>query len=427
MNEEFLWYLWKYQLFNAPLITTKGNTFEVIHPGTHNTDSGPDFFNGRIKLHNTTWAGNIEIHTLSSDWYKHNHSSDPAYDNIVLHVVYRDDKPVHRKNTELIPTIEVKDKFEKAIFNRYHSFVLSKTWIACQHFIGSVNHFRKFSWLERIMVERLEEKTESINLVLRNSKQDFTEVFYQRLLRNFGFKTNGQAFETLANSLLFGILAKHTGNQFQLEALLFGQAGLLHERYKDGYARDLFQEYEFLAGKYSLTAINPGTIKFMRMRPSNFPTLRISQFANVLFRAEGLLHKILEAEKLNEVFSLFKCQASVYWEDHYRFDKLSKKSAKLLGKGSIHLILINTVIPFLFVYGKIKNNREIQNRAIEWLEKIPAEKNAITNGFKNAGLEIHHAMHSQSLLQLKSSYCDRKRCLECGIGHGILKPEKAIK
>jgi hypothetical protein len=276
------------------------------------------------------------------------------------------------------------------------------------------------------MVERLESKTQSLNETLKLSKLDFNEIFYRRLLRNFGFKTNGPAFEALAASIPFGILSKHAGSQFQIEALLFGQAGLLHTRLKDKYPKQLLSEYAFLAGKYGLKSINKGTIKFLRMRPSNFPTLRISQFANVMFKTGGLLHQMLEAQKLNEVISLFRCQASEYWDTHYRFEKISKKSTKLLGLSSIHLILINTVIPFLFIYGKLTDKLEIQQRAIEWLEQIPAEKNAITTGFIDVGLTIHSAMHSQAAIQLKSHYCDQKRCLECGIGLELLKPLKTV-
>lgn len=425
MNEEFLWYLWKYQLFNAPLMTTEGKPVRVVKPGIHNIDSGPDFFNGQVKIDHTLWAGNIEIHTYSSDWFRHKHPNDPAYDNIIVHIVYSDDKEVYRKNNEKIPTIELKDRFDRSILDKYRSFILSQSWIACENSIEHIDYFRKFSWLERVMVERLENKTELLHETLKHSKLDFNEIFYRRLLRNFGFKTNGPSFETLASSLSLGVLAKHSSSQFQLEALLFGQAALLHSGLKDKYPNQLREEYNFLAGKYGLEPVNKGTIKFLRMRPSNFPTLRISQFANLLFKTAGLLHKMLEAKKMSEVASLFRCQASEYWNDHYRFDKVSKKSTKLLGKSSIHLLLINTVIPFLFIYGKITNQQDLQQRAIEWLEQIPAEKNALTANFVKFGLSIDSAMHSQAVIQLKKHYCDQKRCLECGIGLEILKPSKS--
>jgi len=312
MNEEFLNYLWTNQLFTNHL-TTSGEELAILNPGQRNTDSGPDFFNSMIKIGKTTWAGNVEIHTRSSDWFSHNHNNNPVYDNIILHVVYEDDKPVHRKNGELIPTLILKNKFDSGMHKKYQGFIHSTQWIACEDLIKHINHFEQLSWFDTLMAERLEQKTKRVEQELEISENDFQEVFYRKLARNFGFNTNADAFESLAKSLPLRVLAKYTNSLLQIEALLFGQAGLLQKDNTDDYAEKLYKEYLFLSEKHRLTPIEKSAWKFMRMHPANFPTIRISQFANIIHRSSGLLHKILETEKLTDVIALFKTQASVYW------------------------------------------------------------------------------------------------------------------
>jgi len=419
MNEDFLIYLWSNQLFKADK-TVADESISVISQGQRNMDSGPDFFNARIKIGNTIWAGNVEIHSRSSDWFRHKHDNDSAYDNIILHVVLEDDKPVKRNNGEIIPTLVLNNKFNENIFNKYQAFIRSKKWIACEDSIESTNYFDRLSWFDTLMAERLEDKANHIFRELNNSQNDFHETFYRKLARNFGFKTNGDIFELLANSLPLKILAKHNNNLLQIEALLFGQAGMLNIEFTDDYPEQLFKEHLFLSEKYNLKSIDPKPWKFMRMHPANFPTIRISQFANIIHRSSGLLHKILETERLTDIISLFKTQASPYWTDHFRFGKTTNPKVKELGVGSINLLLINTIIPFTFVYGKQTASDALMEKAVNWLEQIKAENNVIIRNFKDRGIKAENAMQSQALLQLKNNYCDKKRCLDCRIGYLLL-------
>ncbi len=422
MNEEFLYYLWTYYLKGKSFYTTNNEAITIINPGQHNEDSGPDFFNGQVRINDTLWAGNIEIHLKASDWYKHKHQDDPAYDSIILHVVYEADTAIHRKNNISIPTLELKGNFDESVFNKYQQFLLSDQWIACQQDITLVDHFAIRNWLFRLSIERLEEKSNRIQISLRNSESDFNEVFYIHLLRSFGFKTNSEAFEQLARSLPYLILAKHKNKLFQLEALLFGQAGLLRGDFTDAYPKKLKSEYQFLSQKYSLKPLNAGIWKFMRMRPANFPSIRMAQFARVIFQSSGLIQRILEAERLQDVLDLFSVATSDYWQNHFRFDHCSTSfSTKKLGKASIYLILINTIIPFVFVYGAYKQNDYQKEKALQWLEEIPAEKNSITKHFEALGIKSTNAIHSQALIQLKNRYCSQKRCLQCSIGHQLLR------
>ena len=422
MNEEFLWYLWKYQLFQGKLITTDGKSLEVQRPGIHNTDAGPDFFDGRIKVDGTLWAGNIEIHVLASDWYHHNHHKDPAYDNTVLHVVYEYDRHVFSHAGRSVPALELKGRFDPRLYERYYSFMLSRSWIACEDQLHGFNRIQLSAWLQRVMVERLELRSQQITDSLDRSGHDFRETFYQKLLRNFGFRTNGDAFEALARSLPSKILTRHAGNNLQLEALLFGQAKLLSERCKDDYVIELRKEYAFLSGKYNLRPLKSGTVRFLRMRPANFPTIRLTQFADLLTKTSGILHSILEADRLNVVIDLFRCETSPYWTRHYRFGKSSGFRKKVLGKNSVYLILMNTIIPFLFTYGRMTQKEYLAEKALDWLEEIPPEKNAITRGFAKAGIKTRNAMETQAVIQLKKTYCDLKKCLQCGIGRELLRP-----
>jgi len=421
LHEDFLIYIWQFQLFDQNIQTSDGQNLQIIQAGERNHDSGPDFFNARIKIENTTWAGNVEIHINSSDWYKHNHQHDQAYDNIILHVVLNDDEAVYRKNKEKIPTLILHQRFNESILEKYTLFMESKKWIPCEELIGSVNYFELNSFLDALMMERIEQKSDLINNELKHLKLDFREVFYRKLARNFGFNINSTPFELLAKSLPLNILSKHKNDQFQIETLLFGQAGLLEASFRDNYPNILKREYSFLSKKYQLEPLNKKLWKFMRLRPANFPTIRIAQFAKILYKSSTDLTNLLETEKLSEIINLFRIETNEYWKDHYQFDTKSELRKKVLGISSINLILINTIIPFLFVYGQHRANEPLQQKALTWLEQIKAENNHIVNRFKSIGIKPQNAMQSQALLQLKSNYCKNKRCLECRIGHRILK------
>ncbi len=423
MNEELLIYLWQFQLFDHNIYTSEGDALTIIHPGVRNINSGPDFFNARIKVGETTWAGNVEIHVNSSDWFVHNHQKDPSFDNIILHVVYQIDKPVFRKNKETIPTLELKNKYSKIIFSRYKSFLNSKKWIPCQDQIDEIAYFDLISFFDNLMVERLESRASSIDDELTITQQDFREVFYRKLLRNFGFKVNDTAFELLAKSLPIKVLTKHCNQPKQVEALLYGQAGMLSGTFKDQYPKQLKTEYEFLKDKYALEPIDPKLWKFMRLRPANFPTIRIAQFARVIIKTKAQITTILDAKKLVNIINLFNVVANNYWETHFRFDTVGQTRKKSLGKSSIDLLLINTVIPFMFVYGQRINDVKLQDKALLWLDQIKSENNNIIRRFKNLNINAQNALQSQALLQLKTNYCDKKRCLECRIGHQLLNTQ----
>jgi len=424
MNENFLYYLWQYYFPGRTVAGTKGETIDIFHPGQRNTDSGPDFFNGKVKIDNTLWAGNVEIHVHSSDWYRHGHQNDEHYDSIILHVVYKDDKPVFRQNGQPVTTLEIKGKFDEQLLDTYHGFLLSKQWVPCQEIITRAGHFQILQWLQRLAIERLERKAKEIQELLRQNKNDFREVFYQKLLQNYGFQTNAEAFARLARSLPYSVLAKHKDNLKQLESLLFGQAGLLNKVFRDEYPLQLQDEYHFLSQKYNLVPIPSKAWRFMRMHPPNFPTIRIAQFAGLFYRSSSLLQKMLEAERLGDVTSLLQTEASPYWKTHYHFDKNSRAGItgiKRMGKASIHLLFINTIIPFLFVYGRQTNRQMLCDKALEWLTLLPPEKNTFSRHFSNIGIKPDNALQSQALIRLKLVYCNNKQCLHCGIGHQLLK------
>jgi len=420
LSEEFLIYLWKYQLLNNDLTTTGGLPLRIVHPGERNLDSGPDFFNGRVKIGSTLWAGNIEVHVSASDWYRHGHDKNTAYNNIILHVVYHNDRPVYRKNKKLIPCLELKDKFNTSILKNYQQFLLLNKWIPCEKMIREVNLFDRLAWFDALMAERLENKAHLIEQELIHTKQDFQEVFYRKLAGNFGFKTNGDAFALMAKSLPLNLLSKHKSQIMQLEALLFGQAGMLKPSFKDEYPNSLKKEYAFLAAKHNLKPIDRKLWKFMRLRPANFPTIRISQFAHIIYNSSALLNKILETARLNDVTRFLKVSASGYWNAHFVFDKASGNRKKTLGMASINILVINTIIPFLFVYGKHKADNSLQDKALSWLEQLNPEANAIIKRFSKLGVLPKNALQSQALIELKQNYYNKIRCLDCRIGHILL-------
>ncbi len=422
LPEDFFQYIWENNLFNSgDLTTTTGEKLKVISVGRRNSDSGPDFFNARIKIGETIWAGNVEIHRKSSDWQKHNHHTDNAYNNVILHVVETDDLPVKRNNNKLIPTLIL--KYPEQLKNNYQKLLDAKTWIACHDQFHRVDPIVLQLGFNRLMIERLENKTDEILERLAQNNNDWNETFYQVLAKMFGFKVNAIPFEMLAKSLTLATLAKHKNNLPQLEALLFGNSGLLNTQLLgDDYYLGLRNEYSFLYKKYRLKGIESHLWKFMRLRPGNFPTIRISQMAALIHRSHGLFSKIIEIENSYELKKLFNVHASEYWNSHYNFNKPSKRKArKELGENSINTLIINVVIPFLFVFGEKQNKEYLKNRALEFLEQLPPEKNSIVTNWKKLGIETRSAFETQALLQLKNIYCEKKKCLNCQIGVKLIK------
>lgn len=420
MNEEFLHYLWKYRLLDPELQTVSGEPLVILHPGEHNRDGGPDFFNARVKINGTTWAGNVEIHVRASAWYKHRHQYDPAYDSVILHTVYENDVEVTRRSDEKIPTLVMKEHFPAYIYDRYRDFQENTSWIPCEALIGKMDPFILTQWIPSLAVERLEEKIIHLRRNLEASSFDWEETFYRNIARSFGFRINAHPFELLARSLPWKLLQKHRENLFQLEALLYGQAGMLDSDFTEEYPRLLKQEYRFLKEKYGLRGIPISCWKFLRLRPSNFPAIRIAQFASLVHQAKDLYTSVLECRNPDEMTALFAVITSAYWDTHFVFEKASVHRQKLLGDSSIRLLIVNMVTPFLFLYGEVKALPYFKEKGVAFLERIPPETNADMKHWSAIGISPRDALSTQALLHLKGRFCDKRRCLECRIGNKLL-------
>lgn len=422
MRESFLHFLWRWRRFDAQqLATTGGQPLEILHPGEWNTHAGPDFFNARLRIGDTLWAGNVEMHLRASEWMAHGHHNDPAYDNVVLHVVLEEDQPVVRHSGERIPCLELEGRIPPAILASWERLEHERAWIPCQSFFKNIPDIVRLNWLDRLLVERLEQKTAAVAEALAATDNHWEEAFYRLLARNFGLKVNAEPFEALARSLPLLILAKHKNDPKQVEALLFGQAGLLDGPFRDEWPAALAQEYRFLRHKYNLFPLAAAQWKFLRLRPANFPTVRLAQFAALVHQSAHLFSKILEAQNLRELEHLFDVQAGAYWNTHFQFDTPSVKRPKHPGRDFVHLLIINTIAPFLFHYGKTRDLELFQKRALALLEALPPESNAIIDGWADLGVPARHAYQTQALIHLKTRFCDEKRCLECAIGNAILK------
>ncbi len=420
MTEEFLQYIWKYSLYsNEKMFTVEGEQIEVINPGEWNKDSGPDFFNATINIGTTLWAGNVEVHLKSSDWYIHGHHNDKAYNNVILHVVLENDADIKQDTREVIPVFI--PHIREETIEKYNNLINKKSWPSCSESTKLINRIYLLSELDSLAVERIIYKTGQINKLLEDNKNNWEEAFYRHLARSFGFLANALPFEMTVRSLPFNIVAKHRNNLFQMEALFFGQSGLLNEQLLgDDYFLNLREEYSFLRSKYGLRGIEGHIWKFMRMRPINFPTIRLAQFASLLTKSESLLSEILKTKELSDIIQLFDVKASDYWDTHYHFNNTSRKAVKHLGESAIHILLINTVVPFIFIYGEKNGKNNLKQRAIDILSNLPPESNNIITGWSEAGIDAQHASDSQALIHLKKNYCDKKKCLYCQIGMRVI-------
>lgn len=422
MKEDLLHFLWRTRRFDQTnLTTTEGETLEILHPGEHNSHAGADFSNARLRIGGITWAGNVEMHLKSSDWRRHNHHADRAYDNVILHVVLEDDQPVRREDGTPVPCLEMKKLVPQRLAGTYQKLLHNEYWIPCQPFFYAVPEMTKNLWFDRLLVERLEQKTAAIRIALESNGNDWEETFYQFVARNFGLKVNSEPFEALARSLPQKILARHRESLPQIEALLYGQAGMLAQDFDEKYPGELKAEYRFLQKKYALTPLDPVVWKFLRLHPGNFPTIRLAQLARLVKQSAHLFSKILEVENQAQIEQLFKVKLDGYWLEHYTFGNVSPKKNKSLGKDAVRLLTINTIVPFLFLFGEMRGEEVFKDKALRLLEELPPEKNTIIAGWENLGVEAKSAYQTQALLQLKNGYCDRKRCLECAIGGAILK------
>jgi len=431
MKEEFLHYMWKYSLYDKErLVDNEKNKIIVLDPGEYNRDSGPDFFNARISVAGTIWAGNVEIHSKSSHFDNHGHQNDPAFNNVILHIVAENDKPVFNSKGEELLTAEI--SFDQSYYEKYTSLISNPYIIACQDDIKKLDIIPIRHWLNSLVIERLQSKMESILKTFSETGNDWEETFYRLLTRYFGFRVNTEPFEMLATALPLRIVRKHTDNIFQIEALLFGTAGLLEpglfkEALIDEYYRNLLKEYSILSSKYTLQPLHGWIWKFSKLRPSNFPTVRLSQLAAMLSVSGGLFSKILDATDINVIKEIFEVPASRYWDDHFIFGKKSRSFTKHTGSQAADILLINSVIPLLFIYGRNRDNQAISEKALSFLEEIPPEENKILAEWEAAGLNAESAFFSQALIQLRNEYCKKRKCLNCRIGNNIISQGKKLK
>jgi hypothetical protein len=425
MQESFLHYIWQFQYFDrTALTTTGGEPVAVFHPGYRNSDAGPDFSQARIRIGNIEWIGNVEIHIYASGWKDHRHDQDPAYDNVILHVVWDEDVTIHRHDGSPMPTLRLNGKVSKRLLLQYKKLLADDRPIHCSHVIDEVDPVLVLSMKERALFSRLQKKAETILQMLDANKGDWEETCYQLLARNFGFRVNAEPFFLLATSLPYRIIRKHADKRLQVEALLFGQAGLLDREYVDPYYNLLKREYRLLVSKFDLARerVNRLQWKFLRLRPANFPTIRISQFASLLTSRKQIFSGIINATSYQELLRILGAEQSEYWKHHYLFTKFIKNEIASLGKMSIDNIIINSVIPLKVAFGKSKGEQYLVDQAVDILHEVHPEDNSVLKRWQALHVSCDNAFDSQALLELYNSYCQKKRCLECSIGSSLFTP-----
>lgn len=420
MNERLLQFIWQFQYFNRQeLFTVQGDSLLIERPGTWNHHQGPDFSSAAIRIGITRWAGNIELHLRSSDWYKHGHGKDNYYNNIILHVVWEDDAVVLDSNDNQVPTLILAPRVPKILLERYAQMMGTLVAVPCQSFLPALGELGWSAWKERLAAERLERRSAHILELLKHQNNHWEEVYWQKMAGSFGIRVNTAVFELVAASLPVTLLAKHRNQLLQLEALLLGQANLLSGKFHDDYGLRLQLEYRFLKKKYGLIQVSRQPA-FLRMRPAGFPTIRLAQLAMLVYTGASQFVYITEVTSLPEIVKHFAVTASEYWNGHYRFDEPAVIKPKHLGRDMAENILINTVIPMLFAYGFHKGEELYKDRAIQWLYQLPAEYNQITKGWMASGVSNRCALDSQALIELTNHYCINRRCLDCAVGNRIL-------
>jgi hypothetical protein len=421
MKEDFLHYLWKFKKFDTLNLRTSSNEqITISNAGQYLELAGPDFFNAQITIGNQMWAGNVEIHLKSSDWYAHHHERDPAYDNVILHVVWEHDTEIYRKNNTEVPVLEIKKYVDPDTITNYQSLMSPKAWIFCEKQLRDISPFVLKNWQERLFFERLERKSKPIFELLQQTNTDWEAVLFYLLAKNFGLNTNGEDFLKIARSIPFSIIRKESVEVENLESLLFGNAGLLEVNKEDNYFKDLKYRYDYLVQKYQLEKSTCDSVQFFKHRPDNFPTIRLSQLANLYHSHHNLFSQVIESSSVKTIYTLFQVSVSAYWQNHYQFDKESPKKKKMLSKSFIDLIIINTVIPMRFAYAKSRAIA-VGEDLIELLNEVAPEKNAIIDKFKSFGVKPLNAFETQAMLQLKNEYCSKGKCLECAIGVELMK------
>ncbi len=421
MTERLLQFIWQFQYFNKNELTTvNSEKVQVILPGLYNHNQGPDFSNAKIIVGKTTWVGTVELHIKTSDWNKHKHQDDKNYGNVILHVVWEDDDKRGLMISKSIPLVELKTKVPKVLLQRYEELMVSQAFIPCEKNIQHIRDITWSSWKDRLLAERLLRKAGMVEEYLRQNNYHWEETFWWMLAKNFGMKVNGEAFESVARSIPLTLLAKHKGQLHQLEALLLGQAGLLKENFREDYPKLLQKEYKFLQKKYDLRPVQM-PVYSLRMRPGNFPAIRLAELAMLVYESAHLFSKIKETSSAKVIKQFFEITANDYWHYHYRLDIASAFKEKKTGISMRDNIITNTVAPVLFAYGNYHNELKYKDKALQCLEEVSGEKNQITNGFKQLGIDNKSARDSQAMIELKNEYCTKKRCLECAVGNVLLK------
>nr|WP_315158720.1 DUF2851 family protein [uncultured Flavobacterium sp.] len=421
MKEDFLHYLWKFKKFDTlNLKTFNQEEITISNTGQYLQLAGPDFFNAQITIGNQKWAGNVEIHVKSSDWYVHHHEKDAGYENVILHVVWEHDTEIFRSDNSEIPVLELKNYVCPSILNNYQKLVAPKSWVFCEKQLTEIPEFVLKNWQERLFFERLERKSKPILELLEHTNNDWESVLFQLLAKNFGLNTNGEAFLKIAQSIPFSVIRKECFEVENLEALLFGSAGLLDAEKEDAYFKDLKFRYFYLLHKYQIEKSFIESVQFFRHRPDNFPTIRLSQLANLFHKQQNLFSKISNLNAVEVIYEIFQVSVTSYWETHYQFDKESPKKKKALSKSFMDLLILNTVIPLQFAYAK-SLGKEASEDLITVLNDVEAEKNSIVEKFGSFGIKAKNAFETQSLLQLKNEYCNKNKCLDCAIGVELLK------
>ena len=423
MTEAFLQYVWQHKLFDNGLHTVGGTQICVERVGELNRDAGPDFIGARIKMGDVLWVGNVEIHVHASDWNLHHHSRDKKYNNVILHVVYQYDMDVVLENGKVVPTVEIAAAIPSSVEAMYDDLMNRGKHddIPCAGYLDKVPDAFVTMAKDRMVVERLERKALDVRQIYENTNGGYEETCYRLVARYFGAKANAFPFEMLAEKTPMSVIAKIRDDSFRVEALLFGQAGLLGGKHEDDYPTKMSKEYSYLRHAYALEPMPGHLWKFFRLRPFSFPTLRISQFANLLCKTNGLFSKLLEAKDIDTLSALFKVEASDYWRDHYVFDTVSKKHNKATGDSFVLTLLVNAWIPLLFEYGTQHADYELRERAVKLLEQMPAEDNRVIRKWRNLGLKVDNAADGQALLQLYNELCSKKKCLDCQLAYRILK------
>ena len=421
LSEKLLQYVWKNQWFaKEKLKAVHKQPLSILNQGFPHQDAGPDFKQAIIKIDGVTWAGNVEIHIRSSDWYKHQHQNDAKYHSVILHVVYEHDQEVFIEPNVPLPTLELQPLLSSQLLLRYSQLLNTSVPLPCEAYLEKISPLTIQSFFTRLSFDRLSRKQAQIFEILHSFSEDWEQVLFYVLCQSFGFKTNAPAFEMLGKALPYKILKKHADSHLQVSALIFGQAGMLDEELDDAYYQSLQNEYYYLRAKYKLIPINAKCWNLLRLRPHNFPCIRLAQLGEIIYKHPHLFEKIITSKNIEHFYNIFINKPHEYWNTHYYFGKASRESEKIMGENSFHLLLVNAIIPFLYSYNTFIGNEKLQEYSMRLLELLPFEENHITKKYQDKGFCAKKASHSQALLELHHEYCEKRRCIECVIGQKIV-------